>query len=313
MRLFICHASEDKDDFVRPLAETLKNHYDLWYDEYRLTIGDSLLKKIGEGLASSDYGVVVLSKAFFGKQWTQAELDGLFALEGPSRKMILPVWHNVSKEEVAKFSPILAGRLGVPTSQGIEKVVEEIRRAVQVSDKQRELTKLEAAFGGLTSLDQVVSEKFKSGKLLDSVEGVYKVREAFQSVAQTLKGLEAQSQMAELLKLHVQTQQIQPNEPEVLVRGAFGLTWELQIVQMTPHSASRAVLRARVFEDHAERFGKRTPPYELRELHFYPFFRTDGKVIWREPRDRKAYGNEELVAFVIEWLNGKIWEKTKDL
>jgi hypothetical protein len=29
MRLFICHASEDKDDFVRPLVEALKKHYEV--------------------------------------------------------------------------------------------------------------------------------------------------------------------------------------------------------------------------------------------------------------------------------------------
>src|ERR1035438_1749005 len=134
MRLFICHALEDKADFVRPLAEALREHYEVWFDENRdfLTLGDSLLQRIDEGLASCDFGVVVLSKAFFGKKWTRAELDGLFAREGPARKIILPVWKDVSEEEVKAFSPILAGRLGVPTSPGGDKIVggiREIRRA----------------------------------------------------------------------------------------------------------------------------------------------------------------------------------------
>jgi hypothetical protein len=41
--VFICHAAEDKDDFVRPLAERLReNRLEVWYDEFSLRIGDSL-------------------------------------------------------------------------------------------------------------------------------------------------------------------------------------------------------------------------------------------------------------------------------
>lgn len=37
--VFICHASEDKEDFVRPLAEQLRLLYiDVWYDEFSLSI-----------------------------------------------------------------------------------------------------------------------------------------------------------------------------------------------------------------------------------------------------------------------------------
>src|SRR5258706_11801613 len=140
MRIFISHATEDKADFVRPLAEALKQHFEVWYDEYELTLGDSLFKKINEGLASCDYGVVVLSNSFFLKKWPQAELDGLFALEGTSRKMILPIWKDISFEDVKRFSPILAGRLGAIASEGVPKVVGEIRRAVEVSTRTREIS-----------------------------------------------------------------------------------------------------------------------------------------------------------------------------
>src|SRR5882724_7671129 len=117
-RLFISHASEDKDDFVRPLAEALRVHCDVWYDEYSLKLGDSLLEEINKGLGSCDYGVVVLSHHFFTKKWPRAELDGLFALETTTRKIILPVWRDVSSDDVLAFSPILAGRLAVRDSEG---------------------------------------------------------------------------------------------------------------------------------------------------------------------------------------------------
>ena len=52
--VFISHASEDKNDFVRPLAQALKASGLMpWYDETTLTVGDSLRRKIDEGLASS--------------------------------------------------------------------------------------------------------------------------------------------------------------------------------------------------------------------------------------------------------------------
>ena len=91
--VFICHASEDKDEFVRPLAETLRSHHlEVWYDEFALDIGDSLREAIDRGLATSRYGIVVLSPSFFRKQWPRRELNGLVAREmGEDRGMILPI------------------------------------------------------------------------------------------------------------------------------------------------------------------------------------------------------------------------------
>jgi hypothetical protein len=132
--VFICHASEDKESFVRGLADALRERgFSVWYDEFTLTLGDSLRRKIDDGLASSAYGVVVLSMAFFSKEWPQKELDGLVASEVDGRKVILPVWHNVGVNQVRQFSPILAGRLGVRTARGIDHVVAEIECAMRAS------------------------------------------------------------------------------------------------------------------------------------------------------------------------------------
>lgn len=80
--VFICHASEDKDDLARPLANALKDlHVEVWFDEFSLKVGDSLRRSIDRGLARSRFAVVVLSPAFFRKNWPQRELDGLVARE----------------------------------------------------------------------------------------------------------------------------------------------------------------------------------------------------------------------------------------
>jgi len=130
--VFICHASEDKETFVRELANALRQKdLRVWYDEFALTLGDSLRRKIDQGLANSCYGVVVLSEYFFLKEWPKKELDGLVAKETGLDKVILPIWHGVTKERVLSFSPILADRLAVSSNKGMDIVVEEILRAIK--------------------------------------------------------------------------------------------------------------------------------------------------------------------------------------
>jgi hypothetical protein len=114
---FISHASADKDDLVRPLAEKLQEAgFSIWYDEFQLKVGDSLRRSIDRGLANSRFGIVVLSPDFFAKNWPQYELDGLVAREMNGGKIILPLWHKVSKDEVMRYSPSLADKVALNTA-----------------------------------------------------------------------------------------------------------------------------------------------------------------------------------------------------
>lgn len=126
--VFVSHASEDKDDFVRDFVKCLQQDgLKVWYDEFTLRVGDSLRRSIDNGLRNSRYGIVVLSEAFFSKEWPQRELDGLFAREVNGEKVILPIWHKISKNEVLKFSPIIADMLALNTSSfTIEEIAKEI-------------------------------------------------------------------------------------------------------------------------------------------------------------------------------------------
>ena len=114
---FISHASEDKEDFVRDLAEALSQKgFKVWYDETELLVGDSLRKKIDEGLACSRFGIVVISQNIVRKRWTEYELNGMVAREMNGIPLILPIWHNISMDEVLKFSPTLADKKALKTS-----------------------------------------------------------------------------------------------------------------------------------------------------------------------------------------------------
>jgi hypothetical protein len=131
--VFVSHAGEDKEEVVRPLAEALQlRGLRVWYDEFELRIGDSLRRKIDEGLARSRFGVVVLSHHFFSKNWPQRELDGLAARESTDEQIILPLWHKITKDEVISYSPTLADRLARSTSDyTIDEIAEEIATVVQ--------------------------------------------------------------------------------------------------------------------------------------------------------------------------------------
>lgn len=130
IRLFLSHAFEDKESFVRGLAAELSRDFDVWYDEYSLRLGDRLLPSISKGLKECDYGVVVLSPHFFKKKWPQNELEGLIALETEERKVVLPIWHGVDRDSVAAFYPLLADRVAVKSSEGLDMVVNAIKRTV---------------------------------------------------------------------------------------------------------------------------------------------------------------------------------------
>jgi hypothetical protein len=133
--VFICHASEDKESFVRPLAKALqKRGFHVWFDEYALRLGDSLRRSIDRGLSSSRFGVVVLSPAFFSKEWPQKELDGLVSRESGGKKVILPVWHNVAANDVRKYSPTLSDRFAVASSEGLARVVDKIVESAGSAD-----------------------------------------------------------------------------------------------------------------------------------------------------------------------------------
>lgn len=131
--VFISHASEDKDEVVRPLANALKSAgLKVWYDEFELKIGQSLRRKIDEGLARSRFGIVVLSKSFFNKGWTNYELDGLVTKAVTGDQILLPIWHKISKQEVIDYSPSLADKLARNTTiHTVEEIADEIEEVIR--------------------------------------------------------------------------------------------------------------------------------------------------------------------------------------
>lgn len=130
--VFISHASEDKEAVVRPLAAALvAEGLNVWFDEFELRIGDSLRRKIDQGLANSRVGLVVLSHSFIAKGWTNYELDGIVTRSVSGEQVLLPIWHNISKQEVVAYSPSLADKVARSTAtHTVEEIAKEIAELI---------------------------------------------------------------------------------------------------------------------------------------------------------------------------------------
>ncbi|HMC30180.1 MAG TPA: TIR domain-containing protein [Candidatus Angelobacter sp.] len=127
--VFVCHASEDKP-FVEPLVSALKAEgINVWYDKDRMKWGDDLRSSIDKGLSNSRFGIVVFSKAFLRKKrWTEHELNGLFAKESYGEKVILPIRHGVTRDDLAEYSPSFVDRLAMDSQKNsIEEIVRNLK------------------------------------------------------------------------------------------------------------------------------------------------------------------------------------------
>lgn len=125
--VFISYASEDKD-FVEKLAKQIEiAGFKVWYDSFQIGWGQDLRPAIDNGLKNSRYGIVILSKSFLKKKkWTEYELNGLFSREERSKQVILPIWHNIDRKDLEKYSPTFADRVALK-SDSIENIIKELR------------------------------------------------------------------------------------------------------------------------------------------------------------------------------------------
>jgi TIR domain len=129
---FLSYAGEDRKAVAEPLAKALKQlGFDVWYAPWELKPGDSLRRRIDDGLATSRFGVVVSSKHFFRKGWTNYELDGLVQQQIRGFTRIIPIWHQVDDSHVANFSPSLADKIAFNTKEGAAGIAKGIAQFVR--------------------------------------------------------------------------------------------------------------------------------------------------------------------------------------
>jgi hypothetical protein len=130
---FISHDSRNKEKIAEPLASRLvKLDCPVWYDEYSLQPGDSLRESIENGLKECSHCILVLTPEFLNNEgWGKREFDSIFTREiVEESNIIIPIWSNVSREQVYEYSPALADRVGIQWEEGVHSVAKEIKDVI---------------------------------------------------------------------------------------------------------------------------------------------------------------------------------------
>lgn len=127
---FISYATEE-NDFVSDLAFALKaNGLSVWFAPLSLKVGDKLLDSIEKGLNESRSGILILSQSYLSKNWTSYEMDILVRQHIEGNKKILPIWLDVTKQEIEKKHIGLSGIVGITDTKNIQSVISQLVEAL---------------------------------------------------------------------------------------------------------------------------------------------------------------------------------------
>lgn len=92
-KVFICHASEDKERFVIDFAKRLRTKgVDAWIDKWEINLGDNLVDNIfEEGIKYCDICMIILSKYSVNKRWVKEELSSMVVKRIEDNIRLIPV------------------------------------------------------------------------------------------------------------------------------------------------------------------------------------------------------------------------------
>ena len=95
--LFLSHANKDKVEYVDTLYASLNQlGIRIFYDKEVLEWGDKWKDRILEGVAKSEFAIIVVSDNFFGREWTEKELsEFLNRQDSEGEKLVLPLLYNI--------------------------------------------------------------------------------------------------------------------------------------------------------------------------------------------------------------------------
>lgn len=124
---FLSHSSMDKP-FIRQLAADLTaNGVDVWLDEQRIRVGDSIPEKLAQGLAGSDFFLIAMSEHSAGSAWVQKELNNALMTEVQRRKVhIMPL-----KLDDTGMPPIIGDKKYADFSKSYKAGLDELLTALK--------------------------------------------------------------------------------------------------------------------------------------------------------------------------------------
>ncbi|MEZ4883546.1 MAG: toll/interleukin-1 receptor domain-containing protein [Chitinophagales bacterium] len=106
--VFLSFANEDRD-FARQLYEHLKQAgLKVWGSFEQLRDRQtSLMWEINKGVVNSQFAVALVSEPYLTKKWTITEASAFFALAELDKPKIIPIWHQITYEEILKIFPLV--------------------------------------------------------------------------------------------------------------------------------------------------------------------------------------------------------------
>ncbi len=108
--VFLSHADKDKDDLVEELYNSLiRLGIKIFYDKESLEWGDDWKQRILDGTGKSEFAIIVISRNFFGREWTEKELNEFLNRQNnEGQKLILPILHNITISQLKRKYPQIA-------------------------------------------------------------------------------------------------------------------------------------------------------------------------------------------------------------
>lgn len=129
---FLSYARIDGGEVASALRDALEDlGVAVWFDEVAIIPGRSQSLQMDAGLQKARSGVALLTPAYLtGRFWTERELGALL-----SKNVLIPVLHNVTFDDVKKYSGILPDLAGFTTAQdSVEDIAKKIAAAVVLEE-----------------------------------------------------------------------------------------------------------------------------------------------------------------------------------
>lgn len=116
--VFISHANKDKLSYVNDLNKVIKQlGINVFYDTDVLSWGDDFKQVLLTGTAESEFAIIVISKNFFGREWTERELNEFLARQNANgQKIILPLLYGITVDELKSQYPTLGNIQAIKSS-----------------------------------------------------------------------------------------------------------------------------------------------------------------------------------------------------
>jgi TIR domain len=296
--LFLSYASEEKA-FAEKLHEALKDKFDIWFDQEAIRLGENIAYRLPEGIRSSEYAVVVLSRSYIAKKWTQEEFMHLIALETADRKIILPIWHNVTEEEVRNFYPALTLRNKIPYDLPMNAIVVAIETGTGTAQKAREVG--DPLRKEYSQLEDALANHYANERLIRNGQGVRLIAQEVSYLLDVFIKRVDQVKGSMPVNIERKDQRVFNSAycPAVQASGSFRVNVEVGYLSHNyVNDASRTKLVITLFA-----WPEDTPPMlaavygqrdELRQTVFTPRFTVSEKVQWKNDEDATIHTSEQV-------------------